>query len=69
MSGDHDKYHMKVEAVCEGTLRFTQDETNELIQALEEAVYLLAPTEEDMQKKTGLYRITTALEMLKEKKT
>ena len=54
-----------------GTLRFTEDETNEtkeLIQALEDAVYLLNPTEEDMQKKTGLYRITTALEMLKEKK-
>lgn len=48
-------------------LRFTQDETNELIQALEEAVYLLAPTEEDMQKKAGVYRVVTALEMLKEK--
>jgi hypothetical protein len=52
-----------------GTLRFTQYETNELIQALEDAVYLLNPTEEDMQKKTGLYRIATALEMLKGKKT
>jgi hypothetical protein len=52
-----------------GTLRFTQYETNQLIEALEEAVYMLNPTEEDMQKKTGLYRIATALEMLKEKKT
>jgi hypothetical protein len=52
-----------------GTLRFTQYETNELIEALEEAVYLLNPTEEDMQKKAGLYRITTALEMLKGKNT
>jgi len=52
-----------------GTLRFTQHETNELIQALEDAVHLLNPTEEDMQKKTGLYRITTALEMLKGKNT
>jgi len=50
-----------------GTLRFTQYETNELIQALEDAVYLLNPTEEDMQKKAGVYRIVTALERLKEK--
>ena len=50
-----------------GTLRFTQYETNELIQALEEAVYLLNPTEEDTQKKMGVYRIVTALERLKEK--
>jgi hypothetical protein len=52
-----------------GTLRLTQQETNELIQALQDAVYLLNPNEEDMQKKAGLYRIATALEMLKEKKT
>jgi len=55
-----------------GTLRFTEDETNEtkeLIQALEEAVYLLNPTEEDMQKKAGVYRVVTALEKLKEKNT
>ena len=50
-----------------GTLRFTQYETNELISALEEAVYLLNPTEEDMQKKAGVYRVVTALEKLKEK--
>ena len=50
-----------------GTLRFTQHEMNELVQALEEAVYLLNPTEEDMQKKAGVYRIMTALEKLKEK--
>ena len=50
-----------------GTLRFTQHETNELMQALEEAVYLLNPTEEDMQNKAGVYRVVTALEKLKEK--
>ena len=50
-------------------LRFTQDETNELINALEEAVYLLNPTDEDMQKKAGVYRVVTLLEKLKEKNT
>ena len=69
MSGDHNKYHMRVELINEGTLRFTQHETSELIQALEDAVYLLNPTEEDMQKKAGVYRVVTALEKLKEKNT
>ena len=41
----------------------------ERTQALEEAVYLLNPTEEDMQKKAGVYRVVTALEKLKEKNT
>ena len=50
------------------TLRFTQYETNELIQALEDAVYLLNPNDKDMQKKAGVYRVVTALEKLKEKK-
>ena len=67
MSGDHDKYCMKVELLGDVGLRFTKDETNELIEALEEAVYLLAPTEEDMQKKAGVYRVVSALEKLKEK--
>jgi len=49
------------------TLRFTQHETKELIQALEEAVYLLNPTEEDTQKKAGVYRVVNTLERLKEK--
>ena len=44
-----------------------EDRTEELMQALEEAVYLLDPTEEDMQKKAGVYRVVTALEKLKEK--
>jgi len=44
-----------------------EDRIEELIQALEEAVYLLDPTEEDMQKKAGVYRVVTALEKLKEK--
>ena len=69
MSGDHNKYHMRVELINEGGLRFTKDETNELIEALEEAVYLLNPTEEDMQKKAGVYRVVNALEKLKEKDT
>ena len=66
MSGDHDKYCMKIELLGDVGLRLTEDETNELINALEEAVYLLNPTEEDMQKKAGLYRVVTALEKLKE---
>ena len=53
----------------EGNLRFTKDETNELIEALEEAVYLLDPTDEDTQKKGGVYRIMTALEKVREKIT
>ena len=53
----------------EGNLRFTKDETNGLIEALEEAVYLLDPTDEDTQKKGGVYRIMTALEKLREKNT
>ena len=53
----------------EGNLRFTKDETNELLEALEEAVYLLDPTDEDTQKKGGVYRIMTALEKLREKNT
>jgi len=67
MSGDHDKYCMKIEMLGDAGLRFTEDETNELTEALEEAVYLLNPTEEDMQKKAGVYRVVTALEKLKEK--
>ena len=69
MSGDHDKYHMKVEVVNDGDLRFTKNETNELIEALEEAVYLLNPTNEDIHKKMGVYRVVTALEKLREKST
>ena len=44
-----------------------EDRIEELTQALEEAVYLLDPTEEDMQKKAGVYRVVTALEKMKEK--
>jgi len=69
MSGDHDKYCMKVELLGDVGLRFTEDETNELIEALEEAVYLLDPTEEDMDKEAGVYRIVTALEKLKRRRT
>ena len=69
MSGDHDTYYMKAEFISDDDLRFTKDETNELIEALEEALYLLNPTDEDIQKKAGVYRIVTALEKLKEKNT
>ena len=67
MSGDHNKYHMKVEIVSDGDLRFTQDETNELINALEEAVHFIVPTEKDMQRRAEVRRIVKALEMLKER--
>ena len=69
MSGDHDTYYMKAAFISDDDLRFTKDETNELIEALEEALYLLNPTDEDIQKKAGVYRIVTALEKLKEKNT
>jgi len=69
MSGDHDKYCMKIELLGDVGFSFTQDETNELIEALEEAVYLLDPTEEDMDKEAGVYRIVTALEKLKRRRT
>ena len=46
-----------------------RDEMQDLIEALGEAVYLLNPTDEDMQKKAGVYRVVTALEKLKEKIT
>ena len=52
-----------------GDLRFTKDETNELIEALEEAVHFIVPTEKDMQRREGVCRIVKALEMLKEKNT
>jgi len=46
-----------------------ENRIEELTKALEEAVYLLSPTDEDMQKKAGVYRVVTALEKLKEKNT
>ena len=45
------------------------DEMQDLIEALEEAVHLLAPTEKDMQRRAGVYRVVTALEKLKERNT
>lgn len=47
----------------------TSEEMDQTIEALEEAVYWLHPTEQDMQEKGGIYRIVIALEMLKEKNT
>jgi hypothetical protein len=38
------------------------DEIERLREALKEAVYLLNPTEEDMEKKAGVYRVVTALQ-------
>ena len=55
--------------MSDGGLRFTKDEMNELINALEDAVYLLNPTDEDIQRKAGVYRVVTALEKLREKNT
>ena len=66
--GYDDGYRAGMQKMREvGGLRFTKNETNELIEALEEAVHLLAPTEKDMQRRAGVYRIVTALEKLKEK--
>jgi len=111
MSGDHDKYHMKVEVVKDEQTELTvlgkdgvrrsyaqhflipddvrrnpehariaiemqedyimilKSRMRDAVEALEEAVYLLNPTDEDMQKKAGVYRVVTALEKLKEKNT
>jgi len=46
-----------------------QARIDELEGALEEAVYLLNPTDEDIQKKACVYRVVTALEKLREKNT
>ena len=62
MSGDHDKYHGTAEVVKYGGVYLSAKEINELLEALEEAVYLLNPTDEDMQKKAGVYRVVSALE-------
>jgi len=69
MSGDHNKYHMTVDVLKYGGVYLTAKEINELREALEEAVYFLNPTDEDMQKKAGVYRVVKALEKLKEKNT
>ncbi len=69
MRGDHDKYHMKVDVVKDGGVYLTAKDVRKLTEVLEEAVYLLNPTQEDMQKKAGVYRVVTALEKLKEKNT
>jgi hypothetical protein len=41
----------------------------QLIEALEEAVHFVVPTEKDMQRRAEVRRIVKALEMLKEKQT
>jgi len=65
MSGDHDKYFKKV-VECDGVY-LTPEQMNEIKDALYEAAYLLNPTDDDMQKEAGMYRVVTALEKLKEK--
>jgi fumarylacetoacetate (FAA) hydrolase family protein len=67
MSGDHDRYHGTAEVVKDGGVYLSAKEINELLEALDEAAYLLCPTDEDMQKKAGVYRVVSALEKLKEK--
>jgi hypothetical protein len=42
------------------------DRIDKLKEALAEAVYLLNPTQNDMQRKAGVYRLLTALEKLNE---
>ena len=54
--------------VCHGGT-LTPEDVSFMVVALEEAVYLLNPTDEDMQKKAGVYRVVTALEKLKEENT
>jgi len=68
MSGDHDKYHWTPKVLKYGGVYLSAKEINELREALEEAVYFLEPTDEDMQKKAGVYRVVTALENLKKLK-
>ena len=58
----------KVDVAKYGGVYLSAKEINELREALEEAVYLLNPTDEDMQKKAGVYRVVTALENLKKLK-
>lgn len=41
-------------------VRLKPEEFNEILEAFEEAIYLLSPTEKDMQKKAGVYRVVTA---------
>ena len=69
MSFDPNDPNIKIELVeCDGVY-LTPEEMNETLVALGEAVYLLNPTDEDMQKKTGVYRVVSALEKLREKNT
>lgn len=60
MSGDHTKYHGTAEVVKEGGLYLTREEMAELVDAIDETLYLLSPTDKDMQAKQGIYRVFTA---------
>jgi len=63
------QYHMKVDVAKYGGVYLSAKEINELREALEEAVYFLNSTDEDLQKKGGVYGVVSALEMLREKNT
>lgn len=60
MSGDHDKYHGTAEVVKDGGVYLTREEMAELADAIDETLYLLSPTDKDMQDKQGIYRVFTA---------
>jgi hypothetical protein len=65
---DRSASHNAGRYVCECE-SWEPEEMLELREALEEAVYLLNPTDEDTQEKAGVYRVVTALEKLNERNT
>ena len=69
MSGYNEGYDEGYRAGMQKMREVGQTRIEELTEALEEAVYLLDPTDEDTQKKGGVYRVVTALEKLREKNT
>jgi len=69
MSGYNQGYDEGYRAGMQKMREVGQARIDELEGALGEAVYLLNPTQEDMQKKAGVYRVVTALEKLREKNT
>jgi len=44
----------------------TEAKLSKAMNALDEAIYMLAPDERDMEKKAGIYRIVTAYEEIKD---
>jgi len=49
----------------EGRAEAAEAKLKKAVEALDEAIYMLAPDERDMEKKAGIYRIVTAYEELK----